>query len=69
VQLLSGHAVEPVLFLPVFGQKGSIPVKVTAMDVEDGAMTLTVAPLDRFERDRLLEHIRSPHPTPARGAR
>jgi hypothetical protein len=51
---------EPVLFLPLAGERDSVPVKVTDVDVETGKLTLTVAPMTAAERTALLERIRTP---------
>jgi uncharacterized protein YpmS len=51
---------EPVLFLPLAGEKDSVPVKVAEVGVGAGKLTLTVAPLTPAERTTLLERIRAP---------
>ena len=51
---------EPVLFLPLAGQKDSVPVKVSDLLVETGTLTLRVEPLSPAERTALLNRIRAP---------
>ncbi|MBC8107539.1 MAG: hypothetical protein H7Z14_13185 [Anaerolineae bacterium] len=62
VRMLRHESAEPVLFLPVFGQKGSVPVKVQAVGVTDGEMTVTIQPMKREEQTALLQRIRAPEP-------
>lgn len=62
VHMLRHEPAEPVLFLPVFGQKGSVPVKIQAVDVNDGEMTVTIQPMTREEQAALLQRIRAPEP-------
>jgi hypothetical protein len=50
---------EPVLFLPLAGEKDSVPVKVANVAVETGKLTLTVEPLTAAERTALLQRIRT----------
>jgi uncharacterized protein YpmS len=50
---------EPVLFLPLAGEKDSVPVKVANVAVETGKLTLTVEPLTPAERAALLQRIRT----------
>jgi len=51
---------EPVLFLPLAGERDSVPVKVADVAVETGKLTLVVEPMSPAERVALLERIRSP---------
>jgi hypothetical protein len=62
VRLLRHEPVEPVLFLPVFGQRGSVPVRIEAVQVADGEMTMTIQPMSREEQIELLKRIRAPEP-------
>jgi hypothetical protein len=62
VRIFRHEPVEPVLFLPVFGQKGSVPMRIQAMEVIEGAMTMTIHPMSRQEQIELLERIREPEP-------
>jgi uncharacterized protein YpmS len=62
VRMLRHESAEPVLFLPVFGQKGSVPVKIHAVGVTDGEMTVTIQPMSREEQTALLQRIRTPEP-------
>lgn len=52
---------EPVLFLPLAGERGTVPVKVANVAVDTGKLTLTVEPMSPAERMALLERIRAPH--------
>jgi hypothetical protein len=53
---------EPVAFLPIFGEKGSVPVKLTGVRVEQNSMTLTVVPMTQDERAAFLLSARSSQP-------
>jgi len=53
------HPTEPVLFLPLAGERDSVPVKVARVAVETGKLTLTVEPMSPAERAALLERIRT----------
>jgi hypothetical protein len=59
VHILRHEPAESIVFLPVLGEKGSVPVRVTNLRVEKGAMTLTVVPMTHDERAALLQRIRS----------
>jgi hypothetical protein len=61
LQLIRGEPVEPVLFLPVYGEK-VVPVRFTGMLIADDALTLSVIPMTPDERAALLAMIRSPRP-------
>jgi hypothetical protein len=63
VRVLNHEPSEPVLFLPIFGQRGSVPVHLTHVQIDDGSMTLTVEPLNHEQQAALLEHARSEEKT------
>jgi hypothetical protein len=46
----------------MFGQKGSVPVHITAIDIHDGEMSMTIQPMSREEQAELLQRIRTPEP-------
>ena len=50
---------EPVLFLPLAGERDSVPVKVAGVAVETGKLTLVVEPMTPAERLALLQRIRT----------
>jgi hypothetical protein len=50
---------EPVLFLPLAGERDSVPVKVADVSVETGKLTLVVEPLAGAERTALVERVKS----------
>ncbi len=58
---LRGQSVDPYLFLPMepLGQ-GSLPMKVTKFEVEDGTITMTIFPLTTGERQQLVTHLKAP---------
>jgi hypothetical protein len=58
LRALANEPGEPVLFLPV-GDQRSVPVKLTAVGIEDKELSLTVKPLNAKERVGLMERIRS----------
>jgi hypothetical protein len=62
------RAAEPVLFLPLAGQRDSVPVKVADVAVETGKLTLVVEPLSPAERVALLERVRTESSANARAA-
>jgi uncharacterized protein YpmS len=62
VHMLRHEPADPVLFLPVFGQKGSVPVRIQAVDVNDSEMSMTIQPMSRDEQAELLKRIRAPEP-------
>ncbi|HEV2293523.1 MAG TPA: hypothetical protein VGR35_06680 [Tepidisphaeraceae bacterium] len=51
---------EPVLFIPFEDDGRAVPVRLTNVQVTDGELTLTVAPLNPAERTTLLERVREP---------
>lgn len=51
----------PILFLPVPGKEGSMPVQLTEVRVHDKTLSLTIKLLDRAERQSLLTEIRRPY--------
>jgi hypothetical protein len=53
---------EPVLFLP-FKEHAAVPVRLTAVHVTDGELSLTVEPMTATERATLLDRIRQPDPS------
>jgi hypothetical protein len=81
LRVLDDQPGEPVVFLPV-GNQRSVPVRLTAVDIEDKELTLTVKPLNAKERLTVLEQIRErydnetalnempgdPHREPRRGS-
>ncbi|CAN5598322.1 hypothetical protein BH09PLA1_BH09PLA1_32820 [soil metagenome] len=62
VHMLRHEPSEPVLFLPVFGQKGSVPVKIQAVQITEGELTVTIQPMSREEQQSLLQRIRAVEP-------
>ena len=48
------------MFLPV-GNQRSVPVRLTAVSIEDKELTMTVKPLNAKERAAVLEQIREPY--------
>jgi hypothetical protein len=57
VNVLDERPADPVLFLPLVGQR-AVPVKLTHVKIEDHAMTLTVEPLGARDRAALLERVK-----------
>ena len=62
IHVLRHEPAEPVLFLPVFGQTGSVPVRVQNVVVDEGELTVTIQPISREEQVELLKRIRMPEP-------
>lgn len=62
VRMLRHEPAEPVLFLPVFGQRGSVPVRIQAVEITDGEMSMTIQPMSREEQVELLKRIRTSEP-------
>jgi hypothetical protein len=65
---LDNRPADPVIFLPVI-QRGSMPVRLSAVHVGPDVLTLTVQPMNTSESQRLIERIRNgdqsaPHPYP-----
>jgi hypothetical protein len=58
IRVLHHDPTEPVLFLPIFAQKGSVPVRLTQVKIDDGSMTLTVEPMTREQQATLIERVR-----------
>ena len=54
---------EPVLFIPVKDEGRAVPVRLTAVQVTEGELTLTVESMTADERTALLDRIREPAPT------
>jgi uncharacterized protein YpmS len=57
MNVLEERPSEPVLFLPLI-DRGSVPVKVQDVKVQDHTLTLTVMPMTSDERGELLRRIR-----------
>ena len=51
-------AEEITVFLPIFAQKGSVPVRLTQVTIGDGSMTLAVDPMSREQQAALLERVK-----------
>jgi len=51
---------DPILFLPLTATSKSVPVKLTSLSLDDGALTLQVQKLTPQERTALLAKIRAP---------
>ena len=56
----TGRPGEPVLFLPL-SEGHSVPVRLTAVSVDDHELTLTAQPMTDGERAALLQRIREPY--------
>jgi uncharacterized protein YpmS len=53
----------PVLFMP--GEKGkALPLRLTAIQIDDGRITFTVRPMPRSERDELRREVTATRPGP-----
>lgn len=61
--VLAGRPHEPVLFIPFADDGRAVPVRLTAMQIADGQLTLTVESMTADERTALLDRIREPAPT------
>jgi hypothetical protein len=59
LQVFSNQPGEAVLFLPLADGGDSVPVKLTGVEIQEGAMKLTVEPLTMAERAALLTRLRS----------
>ena len=57
---LNRQPCEPVLFLPVAGSQGQVPVKLTEVQIQGSTLSLTVIPLTSDERVNLMRYIREP---------
>jgi hypothetical protein len=67
LQILSRQPSPAVVFIPKDIEKpdkGSVPVKLTRVAVEKGALTITVEPMTPDQRTALLEKIREPQQQP-----
>ena len=60
LQVLANKPGESVLFVPLV-KKGSVPVRLTDVKVDDKSLFLTVKPLNASERAALLGRIREPY--------
>lgn len=60
---LNREPCEPMLFLPVVGSDGVVPVKLTGVAIEENCLKLTVVPLTSDERTALMSYIREPFQT------
>jgi len=65
LQSIKHEAAEPVFFLPVLTAKGTVPVKLTDMQISDGQLQMTLGPMSEVERDEMLARLKSPYPAPA----
>lgn len=57
--VLNHEPAEPVLYLPVMAQKGSVPVRISDVRIEKETLTLRVKPMTRQQQVALIERIRS----------
>jgi hypothetical protein len=66
LRILNHQSSPAVVFLPKdvqkMSEKGSVPVKLTNVGVEKGALTITIEPMTAPERAALLAKIREPQP-------
>ena len=60
LHVLADQPGEPVLFVPLV-KKGSVPVRLTDVKVDDKSLFLTVKPLNAVERAALMTRIREPY--------
>jgi len=60
--VLAHEPAEPVLYLPIMAQKGSVPVRINNVRIENETLTLTVKPMNRDQQQALLDRIRHPNP-------
>lgn len=58
--VLSGTPHEPVLFIPFENDGRAVPVRLTAVRIADGELSLTVEPMTSAQRSALLARIREP---------
>jgi uncharacterized protein YpmS len=63
--MLRHEPADPLLFLPVLSQKGSVPVKILDVKITEGVIALTVRPLSRAEQTAMLARLREPEPVVA----
>lgn len=65
LSVLRGAAADPVLFIPYDVQKlnRSLPVKITAVMIENDTMTITAEQMTPAERESMLERLRAPYQT------
>jgi uncharacterized protein YpmS len=57
--VLNHEPTEPVLYLPVMAQKGSVPVRISDVRIEAQTLTLRVRPMTRQQQVALIERIRA----------
>jgi hypothetical protein len=62
LNILRDKPTEPVLFLPVIGGEGNVPVRVTDLQLKDGEVTIVVEPMSHEQRAQLLARIRATEP-------
>lgn len=64
LQSIQHQPSEPVFFLPLLTAKGTVPVRLTEMVVEEGHIQMTIAPMGQAERKEMLERLRTPYSSP-----
>jgi hypothetical protein len=52
---------QPVFFLPLLSGKGTVPVKLTDVQVKDKQIQLTIAPMSESERAEMMQRLRAPY--------
>ena len=62
IDALHDRPSNPVLFLPIAGSSGSLPVQITDVSIGNQTLQLTVRPLTADEQKLLLAHIRDESP-------
>lgn len=69
--VLRGESAEPVLFIPYDVKKlnRSVPVKITAVTIENNTLKMTAEQMTTAERDAMLERLRAPYQTTTAVAR
>lgn len=61
LQSIRHEAAEPVFFLPVLTAKGTVPVRLSDVQITPGQVQVTVGPMSERERDAMLERLKAPY--------
>ncbi len=65
LQSIQHQPSDPVFFLPLLTAKGTVPVRLTEVQVTDEHIQMTIAPMSEPERAAMLSKLKEPYSPPA----
>jgi len=64
LQSIQRQPSDAVFFLPLLTAKGTVPVRLTNVQVTDQKIQMTIAPMSESERTDMLARLREPYVAP-----